>query len=79
MDKKILNMFTEGIDTEFKKIKRRSTKAVCGVFERQVSVKKENVEKTKRILESKGFIILGTGPAGPGRRFVWYNPAGVSL
>ena len=79
MDKKILNMFTNGTDTDFQKINRRSTKAVCGVFERQVSVKNENVEKTKKILKAKGFIIIGTGPAGSGRKFVWYNPAGVSL
>ncbi len=57
----------------------RSTKAVCGAFEREVVVPMNQVSITKAKLRSKGFIIVGTGPAGPNTRKIWFNPAGVNL
>ncbi len=54
--------------------------AVCGIMEREVQVKASNVEATKRLLKSKGFIIVGTGPGTfKGKKKIWYNPAGVNL
>jgi len=57
----------------------RSSKAVCGAFEREVVVKKSNVANIKARLKAKGFIIVGTGPAGRDTTKIWFNPAGVNL
>jgi|TARA_Y100000310_G_C20633498_1_gene789931 hypothetical protein len=57
----------------------RSTKAVCGIMEREVIVNNANVSKTKRLLKQKGFIIIGTGFAGPTSTKIWFNPAGMLL
>ena len=62
-----------------KDILSRSSRAVCGAFEREVVVKKTNVANVKARLRAKGFIIVGTGPAGPNSRKVWFNPAGANL
>lgn len=53
--------------------------AVCGIMEREVQVKASRVESTKRLLKSKGFIIVGTGPGTFGKKKIWFNPAGVNL
>lgn len=63
----------------FEKLKRRSSKAVCGAFEKEVIVKKENLNKAKQILKDKGFVIVGSGDTGFGKKKLWYNPAGLYL
>ncbi len=60
-------------------IRRRSSRALCGAFEREVVVDAEDVAETKAILIANGFIIVGTGPAGFGKRKVWFNPVGMML
>lgn len=57
----------------------RSTRAVCGAFEKEVTVSSSKVASTKALLKRKGFIIVGTGPAGPRSTKIWFNPAGVNL
>lgn len=57
----------------------RSTKAVCGAFEREIIVPASKVASTKTLLKQKGYIIIGTGPAGPNSKKIWFNPAGVNL
>jgi len=57
----------------------RSTKAVYGPFEREIIVRSNRVTSTKALLRRNGFIVLGTGPAGPGSKKIWFNPAGVNL
>ena len=56
-----------------------SQPAICGTFEKEIQVKASNVEATKRLLKSKGFIIVGTGPGTFGKKKIWFNPAGVNL
>ena len=56
-----------------------SSPATCGIMEKELQVKPSQVEATKRILKSKGFIIVGTGPGTFGKRKIWFNPAGVNL
>ena len=77
MDKKILDMFRsrELVD----RILKKSQRAICGTFERQINVKPRDVEKTKATLRDAGFIIIGTGDAGFGSKSIWFNPAGVVL
>lgn len=60
-------------------IKNRSQAAICGMFERQITVKPSEVARVKATLRQNGFIIVGTGPAGFGNINVWYNPAGMLL
>lgn len=57
----------------------RSTKAVCGVFEREVVVPNSKVISTKLKLKGSGYIIIGTGKAGSNSTRIWFNPAGVNL
>ena len=78
MNNKILNMFANESNLDIQRIKSRSTSAQCGVFEREVIVKKSNVNKTIRTLKNSGFFIVGTGPAGPNTTKIWFNPT-VSL
>lgn len=56
-----------------------SKRAVCGAFEREIVVKTPRVASMKKHLKSRGFIIVGTGPAGFGSTKIWFNPAGVNL
>lgn len=56
-----------------------SSPAVCGTFEKEIQVKPSQVEVIKRILRSKGFVIIGTGPGTFGKKKIWFNPAGVNL
>ena len=75
MDKSFLAKFGESpsdIDT----ILKRSHAATCGVMEREINLKVENIAKTKATLKKKGFVIIGTSePNGP-RRKVWFIRAG---
>ncbi len=61
------------------RIMKQSQRAVCGVFERQINVKAENVELIKKALKKEGQFIVGTGKAGSGRKLIWYNPSGANL
>ncbi len=79
MNKKILDMFAGESVSDIQRIKSRSTPAICGTFEREIIVKKENVNNTINTLKSKGFIIVGTGQAGPNTTKIWFNPAGAFL
>ena len=57
----------------------RSSRAVCGTFEREVIVNNNKVFASKARLKSRGFIIIGTGSAGPNSTKIWFNPAGVNI
>lgn len=60
-------------------IKRNSERALCGSFEREISVDPDEVADVKRTLRANGFIIVGTGPGNFGTIKIWYNPAGMNL
>ena len=60
-------------------IKRNSQQAICGTFERQVSVKPSEVSQVKATLRANGFMIVGTGTGNFGMVNVWYNPRGMSF
>ena len=55
-----------------------STKAVCGVWEKEKTVKKEYVAELKRKLRAKGYYIVGTSEPNGKTRKVWFSPS-VSL
>ena len=57
---------------------RDSIKAECGLQEREITVKSENVAEFKRRLKAKGYFIVGTSESGRKFRKVWFSP-GVSL
>jgi hypothetical protein len=56
-------------------ILKRSSRAICGINEREVLVKNSKVYSTKRMLKSKGFMIVGTGKRGAST-VIWFNPIG---
>lgn len=61
------------------RIMKQSSKAICGSFEREVVIDADEVMAVKKLLKQKGQIIVGTGPAGFGKKKVWFNPAGMNL
>ena len=61
------------------RIMKQSTKATCGVFERELTVDAKKVKAIKKALITKGQFIVGTGDAGYGKKKVWYNPRGMNL
>ena len=60
-------------------IKRNSTKAICGTFEKEIVVDAEDVSEVKRELRENGFVIIGTGDAGFGKKKIWFNPRGMNF
>lgn len=52
-----------------------STRAVCGIQEREIVVRVENVQEKKRELRARGFFIVGTSEAGGRTRRIWFTPA----
>lgn len=56
----------------------RSSPAVCGIMEREITVKNENVASMKAKLRAKGMFIVGTSEAGGKTRKIWFSPS-VSL
>ena len=75
MDKAFLTRFGESggdIDT----ILKRSHSAVCGIQEREINVRTENVSKTKATLRKKGFFVIGTSEPNGKTRKVWFIRSG---
>ena len=60
-------------------ILRNSEKALCGEFERQVSVKPSQVSQVKSTLRQNGYIVVGDGPGNFGNINIWFSPTGWSL
>ncbi len=75
MKKEFLTRFGE-VNNDIDKILNRSHSAVCGIQEREINVRTENVAKTKATLKSKGFIIIGTGEPNGNFRKVWFIRSG---
>lgn len=59
-------------------LKRRSTKAVCGPFEREVVVEKKNIDRVINTIKNSGtHFYVGKGPTfNPNKKKVWFNPRG---
>lgn len=58
---------------------KKSTKATCGLFEREIVIPSKKVSVTKKRLRDKGFVIVGTSePLGKTRK-IWFVPAGMNL
>ncbi len=53
----------------------RSSRAICGINEREIVVRVENVEETKRRLKAKGFFVVGTSEVGGRTRKIWFTPS----
>jgi len=53
----------------------KSTKAVCGIQEREIVVKTEDVAATKARLRARGMFIVGTSEAGGRTRRIWFTPS----
>ncbi len=60
-------------------LRARSKRAICGAFERETIVDIRNAAEAIRLIKSKGFLFVGSGPAGRGRTKIWYVARGAAL
>ena len=60
-------------------LRARSKRAVCGAFERETTVSSEKAAEAIRMIKSKGFTFVGSGPAGFGKTKIWYVASGAAL
>ena len=72
-----ISNFKMAIDID--RIMKQSQRAICGAFEREIVVEKNQVEVVKKLLKSKGQMIVGTGGVGLSKtkKKIWYNPQGM--
>ena len=57
----------------------RSKRATCGAFEKEVVVKRSNKAAAIALLKSKGFLFVGSGPAGRDSVKIWFVNRGAAL
>lgn len=50
----------------------RSTKATCGITEREVNVAKQNVSRAVKRLKNAGFHVIGTSYANTPMKKIWF-------
>ena len=60
-------------------LKSRSQRAICGAAEREVTIDTRKAAEAIRLIKSKGFMFIGSGPAGMGRTKIWYVARGSAL
>ena len=53
-------------------IVRRSSQASCGLTEREVTVKSENVASTIKKLKARGFFVVGVSHGNSRTKKVWF-------
>lgn len=58
--------------TRIKKIIDKSQRAVCGITEREVTVPKERVTKTIRLLEASGYHVVGISYGDTRMKKIWF-------
>ncbi len=75
----ISNLIKKEIKKERDSLRGRSTPAICGTFEREIIVPKQDVAKWKKKIINAGNFIVGTGEAGFGKTKIWFNPVGANL
>jgi len=73
-----LRIFKE-LDRSVSDIVRASSKGVCGITEREITVPSSKVEITKRKLREGGFQIIGTSEPNGRNRKIWFIRRGVPL
>ncbi len=60
-------------------LRARSHRAICGAAEREVVIDSSKVAEAIRLIKSKGFTFVGSGPAGFGKTKIWYVSSGAAL
>lgn len=58
---------------------RNARRAVCGVFEKETTVKAVNVSKITKGLQKRGYRVIGTSYDKPGTKYtkLWFVPMGA--
>ena len=64
---------------DIKQLVKRSSKATCGVFEREVSVRASEVRKALSGLEREGYKIVGKSIGPSPRTKIWFIRKGFNL
>jgi hypothetical protein len=59
-----------------KELVKRSSKAVCGITERELTVKKEKLPGTIKKLERAGYYVIGTSYGKTPTKKVWFIQRG---
>ncbi len=59
-----------------KQLINRSTRALCGANEREVTVAARNVDKAVKKLRNAGYYVVGTSYGKTQTKKVWFNPVG---
>ncbi len=57
----------------------RSQRAICGAAEKEVVISSEKAAEAIRLIKSKGFTFVGSGPAGMGKTKIWFVSPGAAL
>lgn len=57
-------------------ILRKSTKAICGITEREIRVPKIKVSPTIKTLKEKGFHVIGTSYGKTPTKKIWFIRGG---
>lgn len=60
-------------------LRARSKRAICGAAEREVVIDTRKAAQAIRLIKSKGFLFIGSGPAGFGKTKIWYVARGAAL
>ena len=60
---------------------RNARRAVCGVAERETTVKAVNVSKIIKGLQKRGYRVIGTSHNKPGTKYkkLWYTQRGLGM
>lgn len=59
-----------------KQIIDRSSRALCGTYEREITIATKNLDKVVKKLKNAGYYVVGTSYGKTRTKKVWFNPAG---
>ena len=63
--------------TNIDRLIKKAPRATCGVFEKEMNVKAENLPKRVRELKSRGYRVLGTSYGNTKIKKIWFVPMGL--
>jgi len=69
-------LFKDRKNKNAEELVRRSSKAVCGIMEREITVPSSKVASSIRALKAKGFQIIGTSHGNTPTKKIWFIRAG---
>ncbi len=82
MDSKVIDFYkpnTNGKNGDVDRAIRNARRATCGLAEKEVMVKAQNVSKIAKGLQNRGYTVIGTSYDKPGTKFkkLWFIQQGL--